>query len=142
MPHFQSREDLYGVHRALFERFRADPVIGPALSQSGLVLAFKVSDPDGLITIDGRAAGGVSGAPFTFIFGETDIVPDLTLIAPADLILEFWQGKTNIVSAIVAGKIRFAGNISAAMKLMPALKAIADLSVRALLDIGRGDLVV
>jgi len=69
-------------------------------------------------------------------------VPDLTLIAPADLILEFWQGKTNIVSAIVAGKIRFVGNISAAMKLMPALKAIADLSVRTLLDIGRGDLVV
>jgi hypothetical protein len=142
MPHFQSREDLYGVHRALFERFRADPVIGPALSQSGLVLAFKVSDPDGLITIAGRAAGGGSEAPFTFIFDETDIVPDLTLIAPADLILEFWQGKTNIVSAIVAGKIRFVGNISAAMKLMPALKAIADLSLRTLLDIGRGDLVV
>ena len=37
MPRFQSREDLYGVHRSLFGRFQADPVIGPALSQRDMI---------------------------------------------------------------------------------------------------------
>ncbi len=139
MPYYKNQEDLYEVHRALFNRFQSDPAIGPALSQSGLVLTFKVNGPDGMITINGRAE---TGAPFSYFFGESGPPADLTFIAPADVIHEFWQGKVNIVSALVTGKIKAVGNVAAAMKLMTALKGIFDLSPRVLRDIGRGDLVL
>jgi len=140
MPYYKNQDDMYGIHRALFDRFRSDPAVGPALAQSGLVLAFKVSQPDGLITINSRSAE--PGTPFSYVFGEAGPAADLTFIAPADVIHEFWQGKINIVSALVTGKIKAVGNVAAAMKLMTALKGIFDLSPRVLRDIGRVDLVL
>ena len=141
MPYFKNQEEMYAVQRAFFSRVAANPEIGPALQRSGLIIRFMLHDPDGAVTIDCRQPGS-GGGHFTTVFGESDLRPDLTLFSSADFSHEFWQGKGNIFSALVSGKVRVGGDFNQALKIVPALKPLSAVYAQVLADLGRGDLVL
>ncbi len=140
MAYFRNQDEMYAVQRAFFDRIARDPMIGPTLQKSNLVLRFELHDPDGLITIDCRAPEA-EGRFFSTVFGKSDLQPDLTLLSSADISHEFWLGRVNIVTALVSGKARAQGDISQAMKIMPVLRPMVDVYVQVLRESGRPDLI-
>jgi hypothetical protein len=140
MPYFKDQEEMYAVQRAFFDRVARDPEIGPQLQKSKLVIRFKVHDPDGIVTINCRDIPE-AGKYFDTVFGDSDLQPDLTLLSSADINHELWQGKVNLVTALLGGKARAEGDISQAVKFMPALNPIFDIYPQVLKDLGRADLI-
>ena len=74
--------------------------------------------------------------------GESTLKVDLTFTCSADFSHEFWQGKVNIVSALLSGKVKAEGNMPQAVKLLPALKPVYNLYPQILKEIGREDLII
>ena len=141
MPYFKDQKEMQDIQRAFFERVASDPEVGPKLRDAGLIIRFQVHDPAGSVTIDCRGAVG-EGCYLVTAFGESDLRPDITLTSSADLSHEFWQGRVNIINALFAGKVKASGDISQAMKFVPALKPIADIYKDVLISLGRQDLIL
>jgi hypothetical protein len=140
MPYFKDREEMLQVQRAFFDEMASDPEVGPQLGASGLVIRFVTHHPAVEVTIDCR--GSSAGEKhFITCFGETDLRPDITLTTSADLSHEFWLGRANIVNALFTGKAKAQGDVTLAMKFLPALKPIANLYRHVLTSLGRRDLV-
>jgi hypothetical protein len=141
MSYFKDQKEMYAIQRAFFDRVARDPGIGPQLQKSRLIVRFKVHDPDGTITINCRDVPE-EGKYFDTSFGETDLRPDLTLLLSADLCHEMWQGRANILTAVLGGKARAEGDISQAMKFIPLLQPVVEIYPQVLKDLGRPDLVL
>ncbi|MFZ2054296.1 MAG: SCP2 sterol-binding domain-containing protein [Candidatus Aminicenantales bacterium] len=141
MPYFKDQKEMHDIQRAFFERLATDPEVGPKLREAGLVIRFQVHDPAGSVTIDCRGEAG-EGRYFVTALGENDLRPDITLTSSADLSHEFWQGRVNIINALFSGKVKAAGNVTQAMKFVPALKPIADIYKDVLTSLGRQDLIL
>jgi hypothetical protein len=141
MPYFKDQAEMQEIQRVFFESVASDPEVGPQLREAGLVIRFEVHDPAGSVTLDSRGTAG-EGRYFVIAFGDNDLQPDITLTSSADLSHELWQGRVNIVSALFSGKVKAAGNVSQAMKFVPALKPIADIYKNVLTSLGRQDLIL
>ncbi len=141
MPYFKDQKEMLDIQRVFFDTVACDPEIGPQLRAANLIIRFVSHDPAGVVTIDCRGAAG-EGKHFTTSFGETDLRPDITLMTSADLGHEFWLGRANIVNALFMGKAKASGDVTLAMKFLPALKPIADLYKQVLVSLGRQDLVL
>ncbi len=141
MPYFKDQREMLDIQRAFFYRVASDPVIGPQLRASNLILRFVTKDPDGMITIDCRGAAA-EGKHFTTAFGENPLRPDITLTLSSDLCHEFWLGRADIVNALFGGKVKAVGDVTLAMKFLPVLKPIAAIYKQVLVSLGRQDLVL
>jgi hypothetical protein len=141
MPYFKDEKDWLTVQRAFFDKATSDPEIGPQLRASKLVIRFVFRDPAGVVTIDCRGVAG-EGRHFGVTFGESPQSPDITLTTSADLGHEFWLGKTNIVNALFSGKAQASGDVSLAMKFLPALPRIAAIYKQVLTALNRPDLIL
>lgn len=141
MPYFKDQHEWRDIQRAFFERVASDPDVGPKLRASGLIIRFDLHDPVGSVTINCRG-GAAEGPYFTTIFGESDIKPDITLKSSADLTHEFWLGRADIVNSLFTGKAKASGDVSQAMKIVPALKPLAGIYKDVLISIGRQDLIL
>ena len=115
MPVFKDAAQLYDVLGALFVRLKDDPVMGPAVLKSGLVIRFKYSEPESEITID------ASKAPVELCFGPCDRKPTVDMSMKADTAHQFWLGKVNLVAALTRGTIVAKGPVPAIMKLLPVI---------------------
>jgi hypothetical protein len=140
MPYFKDQKEMLEIQRVFFDKVASDPEVGPKLREAGLVIRFQVSDPAGSVTIDCRSAAG-EGRYFKTVFGENDLPADITLTSSADLSHEFWLGRVNIINALFTGKVKASGDVSQAMKFVPALKPIAGIYKDVLTSLGRRDLI-
>ena len=140
MPYFKGQKEMLDIQRVFFDKVASDPEIGPKLRASNLIIRFVSNDPAGVVTIDCRGAAG-EGKHFATTFGESDLKPDIILTTSADLGHEFWLGRANIVSALFSGKAKATGDVTAAMKILPALKPISDIYKQMLKSLGRQDLL-
>ncbi len=140
MPYFKNQDEVYDIQRAFFDRIARDQVIGPQLQKSKLVICFKVHDPESVVTINCRDIPE-AGKYFATVFGDSDLRPDITLLSSADVHHEFWLGKVNIITALLAGKMRAEGDVSQAVRFMPVLKPIIEIYPQVLKDLGRADLI-
>jgi len=141
MPYFKESQEMYKIHQILFDRLAVHPEIGPNLAKSNLVVRFQVNDPEGIITVNCRDKPEEKGKYISYIMGESTLKADLTFTCSSDFSHEFWQGKVNIVSALLSGKVKAEGNIPQAVKLLPALKPVYNLYPQILKEIGREDLI-
>jgi len=139
MPYFKDSEEMYKIHQTLFDRLATHPEVGPALAASELVVRFVVHDPEGIITVSCREE---KGKYISYVMGESPLKPDLTFTCSSDFSHSFWQGKVNIVSALLKQEAKAEGKISQAMKLLPALKPVYELYPQILKEIGREDLIM
>lgn len=142
MPFFKESKEMYSIYQALFDRLASHPEVGPALASSNIIIRFKVQEPEGLVTINCREKPAEKGKYISYTLGESTLEPDLTILSTSDFCHKFWLGKVDIVSALLSGKAKATGNFSKAMKLMPVLKAVFNLYLQTLKDIGREDLII
>jgi hypothetical protein len=141
MPYFKDQKEMEDIQSAFFEKVASDPEVGPKLRAAGLVIRFQVHDPIGTVTIDCRGETG-EGRYLTAAFGESEIRPDITLTSSADLSHELWLGKINVINALFTGKVKASGDVSQAMKIVPALTPIAGIYKEVLTSLGRQDLIL
>ncbi|UCD70880.1 MAG: hypothetical protein JSW70_07715 [Syntrophobacterales bacterium] len=52
--HFRDVEEMYEIYAALFDLLERDSQIGLRLANAGLVIQFRLSDPDGILTFNMR----------------------------------------------------------------------------------------
>jgi putative sterol carrier protein len=64
------------------------------------------------------------------------------LTSSADLSHELWLGKINVINALFTGKVKASGDVSQAMKIVPALTPIAGIYKEVLTSLGRQDLIL
>lgn len=141
MPYFKDQDEMLAIQRLFFERVARDPVIAPQLRKSNLIIRFKALEPEAVVTINCREPS-TEGDSVTLVFGPSDLAADLTIISSADFSHEFWQGKANIIGALLSGKVKAEGDFSQAAKIMPVLKPIAAIYVQNLRELGREDLIL
>jgi len=131
---FRDTEHLYSVLEPFFNKVKDDPVMGPVILDTGLLVRFEYKEPDAQITIDCPNA--------KIIAGETDIEPVLIMSMKADVAHRFWLGKVNLMAALTKREIISKGPISAAMKLLPKIKPAYPMYKEHLKEIGMEDTII
>ncbi len=114
MPFFKDTQQLYDILGTFFNILKDDPEIGPKVISSGLIIQFKYSEPDAIITIDCPNQ--------KIIIGETDLNPTVEMSMKADVAHKFWLGKVNLMIALTKREIIAKGPIPQIMKLLPIIK--------------------
>jgi putative sterol carrier protein len=119
----------------IFEAAFQDAEIGPKLVDTGLVVAFDLTEPAAVVVIDmanKAVREGVAG-------GQPPIA---TMSMTADTGNAYWQGKVNLPLAMAKKKIKVDGNVASLLKLAPLGKKLYPVYIERLKNDGRDDLVV
>jgi hypothetical protein len=121
---FQDSQQLYGCVGELMDRAKQDPVVGPKIAKSGIIIQFRYSDPEATTTVNARDKPVQPGAFVDVIHGPCDLKPDVTMTMKADIAHAFWQGKVNLVGALARKDIVAQGPIPKILKLLPAVEPL------------------
>ena len=116
MAYFRDIDHFYEVLDAFFRRLAEREELVEPLLAGKFVLRFRYTDPDGQVTIDLRKG------PLNWVFGETELRPDLEMIQSADTAHQFWLGRLNVGRAIATRRVVSRGPVTKALKLLPAVK--------------------
>ena len=95
----------------LFERAMARPETGLAIRQVGLVFRLVTTDPEAVLTVDGRAQ------PPQFTSAPPAGPADLVLRLPADLLHQIWLGEVRLRDAFFGGQVQVEGPMLRALGL-------------------------
>ena len=135
MSYFRDADHLYLVLDQLFRRLSQQPEIVAALTAGRFVLRFRYTEPEGQVTVDLRGPG------LTWVFGETDLQPELEMIQSADTAHLFWLGRLNVARAIATRKVVSRGPVAKALKLLPAIKPAFPIYLQLLREEGHEELI-
>ena len=139
---FGDREEMYEIYAALFDLLGRDSQIGLRLANAGVVIQFRLSDPDGIMTLNMRDKPMRSGMYVDYILGECDIEPDVVFETSSDLSNRFLQGEVNIIQALIKHQIRVKGRMGKVFKLMQLIKPVFEIYPRLLREKGWDHLLV
>lgn len=124
MPVFQDSKQFYATVGELMDRAKTDPVVGPKIAKSGVILQFRYLNPDAVTTVNAKAKPTQPGAYVDVIHGPTDLKPDIEMTMQADVAHQFWQGKVNLVEALARKRIILKGNQLKVLGLLPAVEPL------------------
>lgn len=117
MGRFHDEAAVYRTIGAMFDEAVADPVIGPELAASGVILRIEMQDPTAVISVDlpGRTVETGTGSLLR---------PTMTIKGRADDLHSYWMGDLNVGVAIARGLIRVRGPVPTLLKLAGAAKPL------------------
>lgn len=141
MPIFENSQQFYDTIGELMDRAKTDPVVGPKIAKSGVIIQFKYTNPDAMTTINAKSKPTQPGAFVDVINGPCDLKPDIEMIMAADLAHQFWQGKLNLVQALAQKKIILKGNQLKVLGLLPAVEPLYKKYPELLKEKGYGNLI-
>jgi len=124
MPVFSNSEQFYECVGELMDRAKRDPVVGPKIAKSNIIIQFRYSDPDAVTTVNAKDKPSQEGAYVDVIQGENDLIADVVMSMKADVAHRFWLGRVNLVSALAKGDIIVSGPIPKILKLLPGIKPL------------------
>jgi putative sterol carrier protein len=108
------------VDKYIGEMFRLagdHPEVGEKMKAANIVMRVEYSDPDCVVTIGFQD-------PMRVDPGETDLVPDITLIMRADTGDKFWRGEYNLAVGLAKGQVKAKGPVNKILKLVPLTKPL------------------
>ena len=124
MSVFKDSQQFYDTVGELMSRAARDPNVGPKIAKAEIIIQFRYTDPDALITIDAKDNPRQFGAYVDVIDGPCDLAPDVTMAMNADLAHAFWHGRVNLVSALARREILATGPVLRVLKLIPAVEPL------------------
>lgn len=124
MAVFKDSKQFYETVGELMDRAKKDPVVGPKIAKSGIVILFKYTDPDAQTTINARDKATQAGAFCDVFHGPCNLKPDVTMTMKADISHAFWHGKVNLIAALARRDIVAVGPIPKILKLLPAVEPL------------------
>lgn len=112
---YTDTDHLYRVLVPFFNMLKSNDDIGPKILESGLIMQFRYSEPDGVITIDCPKQEVLQG-------DDESIIPTVTMTMKANIAHKFWLGKLSLMVALTKRDIIAKGPIASTMKLLPIIK--------------------
>ena len=138
---FKDSQQFYDTVGDLMDRAKTDPVIGPKIAKSGVIIQFKYTDPHAVTTINAKSKPSQPGAFVDVINGPTALKPDIEMTMAADVAHQFWQGKVNLVEALARKRILLKGNQLKVLGLLPAVEPLYKKYPELLKEKGYGNLI-
>ena len=83
-----------------------DPQRGLRLANAGIIVQFRLSNPDGIVTLNMRDEPLRRGIYVDYVLGECDNEPDIIFEVSSDLGNRSLHGKVNIIKALMQGQIK------------------------------------
>ena len=113
MAVFGSTDQMYDVLGNLFRMLMDQPDFGQKVRDSGLIIYFKISEPEGeiCVTSDGQV-----------ICGPADLKPTVSMTLSGDTCHKFWLKQVSMPIALAKGLIKVKGPMPKVLKLLPLLK--------------------
>ncbi|MCU0493015.1 MAG: hypothetical protein MUD01_15610 [Chloroflexaceae bacterium] len=143
MTVFKDAAELRQYVGVLYDRAKADQRIAPKIRDSRMVIQFRYSEPEGIVTINASAPPTQPDALFDVLWGDdTGLKPDVEMSMKADIAHQFWHGKINLMAALTRRQIIAKGPIPKILKLLPAVEPMYEMYPRILKEMGREDLVL
>jgi hypothetical protein len=139
---FKDSAQFYATVGELMDRAKKDPVVGPKIAKSGLIIQFRYSDPEAVTTINAKDKPTQSGAFVDVIHGPCDLKPDVVMSMKADISHAFWHGKVNLLTALGKKDIVAQGPIPKIIKLLPAVQPLYQQYPRLLHEKGFDSLIL
>jgi hypothetical protein len=119
MPAFASSEELERGVCAFFRHIAASDS-GRSVADADIVTAFVFREPEGRVVLDGRTPPQ-PGEHFVVHAGEAGPKADVSFIMTSEVAERVFRGEIGILQAIASGKIRAAGAVHKALRLVPAV---------------------
>jgi hypothetical protein len=142
MPIFRDSKQFYACVGELMDRAKKDPIVGPKIAKSGIVIQFRYTEPDAMTTINAKDKPTQPGSFVDVIHGPCNLKPDVMMTMKADVSHAFWHGKINLMAALAKKQIVAAGPIPKILKLLPAVQPLYKQYPGLLKEKGYGDLVM
>ncbi len=136
MPYFKDAQEVYDTVGKLFVELAEDPELAPKFRKADTIVQYDYTEPEATITVRLQ-----EGRPGDVDFGETEMVPEVTMRMKADTAHRFWLGKVNVTMAIARGEIKPQGPVSKILKLVPLTKPVFPRYKAQLEADGREDLI-
>jgi hypothetical protein len=121
---FRDADQFYECVGELMDRAKKDPVVGPKIAKSGLIIQFQYTDPQAMTTVNAKDKPSQPGVYVDVIHGPCALKPDITMSMKADVAHAFWHGKVNLLSALSKKDIVAKGPIPKILKLLPAVEPL------------------
>ncbi len=121
MPIFKDSKQFYDTVGELMDRAKKDPVIGPKIAKSKLIIQFVYHDPEAITTVNAKDKPTQPGAYADVIHGPTNLKPDVKMTMKADVAHAFWHGKVNLTTALARKEIAAQGPILKIIQLLPSV---------------------
>jgi hypothetical protein len=121
---FRDADHFYECVGELMDRAKKDPVVGPKIAKSGLIIQFQYSDPQAMTTVNAKDKPTQPGVYVDVIHGACTLKPDITMSMKADISHAFWHGKVNLLAALSKKDIVAKGPIPKILKLLPAVEPL------------------
>ncbi len=143
MAVFKDYEELHRCLGKLYDEAKGDSRIAPKIKESYLVIQFRYTDPQAVVTINAASPPTQEHAYFDVLWGELQhLKADIEMSMTADVAHYFWHGKLNLMAALARKQIVAKGSIPKILKLLPAVAPMYEMYPRILSELNRQDLVV
>lgn len=142
MSIFQDSKQFYETVGELMDRAKVDPVVGPKIAKSGIIIQFRYTEPDAITTINAKDKPTQKGAYCDVIHGETGLKPDITMSMKADISHSFWSKKIDLLGAIAKKQITVQGSLPKVLQLLPTIEPLYKQYPALLKEKGLGHMVL
>jgi hypothetical protein len=122
MTEFKSETEFREVMDRTFALMSEDPDMGPKLRDADTPQRFEFTDVDLVVNI---RAGGPSEPNLSWVWSDDiDWEPKVRMAMSSETANRYFQGKENIAIAIARRRIKAAGDVKAALAILPITKPL------------------
>jgi hypothetical protein len=122
-PQFRSSDEFREVMDRIFGLMDSDPDMGPKLRDADVPQRFEFEDVDLVVNI--RAARADEGRNLVWEWtDDVDWEPKVRMTMSSETANKYFQGKENVAIAIARRRIKTAGDVKAALSLIPVTKPV------------------
>lgn len=136
MTYFKDGDEVYRYIGGLLTGLIGAEDLGAKLKRADTTVRFVYHEPDAVITF--RL---VEGEEVRVDMGDTDLEPEITMTADADVAHLFWLGRVNVTVALARGQMKATGPVAKILKLVPLIKPVFPRYRELLEREGRADLL-
>ena len=122
MSEFKSETEFREVMDRTFALMSDDPEMGPKLRDADTPQRFEFTDVELVVNI---RAGGPEEPNLSWVWSdEIDWEPKVRMTMSSETANRYFQGKENIAIAIARRRIKAAGDVKAALAILPITKPL------------------
>jgi hypothetical protein len=123
MAAFSSPKEFREVMDRVFTIMSTDPEMGPQLRDARVPQRFEFPDLDAVVNITYDDSGGEQNLRWEWT-DEVAWKPQVEMTMDSEIANKYFQGKENIAMALARRRIKSAGDVKAALKLIPITKPV------------------
>jgi hypothetical protein len=123
MAEFSSKAEFREVMDKVFTLMSTDPEMGPKLRDAQVPQRFEFPDQDAVVNITFAESGGNQNLRWIWS-DDVDWDPRVQMTMDSEVANKYFQGKENVPIALARRRIKSAGDMKAALQLIPITKPV------------------